>query len=97
MYRDENTGQLQGLSRVRSITQDDAHVFCRLDQVKDEARAIANIITKFYEAFGMPLKAQSEYEEELENLNIDAAVAQAKANRSLDVAQAGAMKAGLAA
>jgi threonyl-tRNA synthetase len=58
VYRDENTGQLQGLSRVRSITQDDAHVFCRLDQVKDEARAIANIITKFYEAFGMPLKAR---------------------------------------
>lgn len=58
VYRDENTGQLQGLSRVRSITQDDAHVFCRLDQVKDEARAIANIITKFYEAFQMPLKAR---------------------------------------
>ena len=58
MYRDENTGQLQGLSRVRSITQDDAHVFCRLDQVKDEARAMANIITKFYEAFQMPLKAR---------------------------------------
>src|SRR3989338_4499282 len=58
VYRDENTGQLQGLSRVRSITKDDAHVFCRLDQVKDEARAIANIITKFYEAFQMPLKAR---------------------------------------
>lgn len=58
VYRDENTGQLQGLSRVRSITQDDAHVFCRLDQVKDESRAIVNIITKFYEAFHMPLKAR---------------------------------------
>lgn len=56
VYRDENTGQLQGLSRVRSITQDDAHVFCRMDQVKDEAKAIYDIITKFYAAFNMPLR-----------------------------------------
>lgn len=55
VYRDENTGQLAGLTRVRSITQDDAHIFCRLDQVKDEARAIYEIITKFYQAFNMPL------------------------------------------
>lgn len=55
VYRDENTGQLQGLSRVRSITQDDAHVFCRMDQVKEEAMAIYEIIKKFYDAFDMPL------------------------------------------
>lgn len=42
-------------------------------------------------------QAQTEYAEELENLNIDAAVAQAKANRALDVVQVNAMKAGLAA
>lgn len=53
VYRDENTGQLQGLTRVRSITQDDAHVFCRRDQVKDEVLAIYRIAEKFYEAFGM--------------------------------------------
>lgn len=56
VYRDENTGQLQGLTRVRSITQDDAHVFCRPDQVKEEVLAIYDIITKFYAAFGMTLK-----------------------------------------
>ncbi|HRH32233.1 MAG TPA: threonine--tRNA ligase, partial [bacterium] len=56
VYRDENTGQLQGLSRVRSITQDDAHVFCRMDQVKQEALAIYDIITRFYKAFDMPLR-----------------------------------------
>lgn len=56
VYRDENTGQLAGLTRVRSITQDDAHIFCRLDQVKQEALGIYEIITKFYEAFGMPLR-----------------------------------------
>jgi threonyl-tRNA synthetase len=58
VYRDENTGQLQGLSRVRSITQDDAHVFCRLDQIKDEANKIHDIIDKFYKPFDMPLKAR---------------------------------------
>lgn len=58
VYRDENTGQLAGLTRVRSITQDDAHLFCALEQVKDEARGIYEIITKFYEAFGMPLSVR---------------------------------------
>lgn len=56
VYRDENTGQLAGLSRVRSITQDDAHIFCTPDQVKDEALKIYDIITKFYTAFDMPLR-----------------------------------------
>ena len=36
VYRDEQSGELGGLTRVRSITQDDAHVFCRYSQVKDE-------------------------------------------------------------
>lgn len=55
VYRDENSGQLQGLTRVRSITQDDAHVFCRIDQIEEEAKAIYHIIQQFYAAFGMPL------------------------------------------
>ncbi|MFA5935425.1 MAG: threonine--tRNA ligase [Patescibacteria group bacterium] len=58
VYRDENTGQLQGLSRVRSITQDDAHVFCRPDQVHDEALGMYRIIEGFYAAFGMPLRVR---------------------------------------
>lgn len=56
IYRDENTGQLQGLTRVRNITQDDAHVFCRPDQIKEEALKIYDIITKFYQPFGMGLR-----------------------------------------
>lgn len=56
VYRDENTGQLQGLTRVRSITQDDAHVFCRLDQVEDEVLSIYRIIEAFYKAFDMPIE-----------------------------------------
>lgn len=56
VYRDENTGQLAGLSRVRSITQDDAHIFCTLEQVKEEALKIHDIITAFYAMFDMPLR-----------------------------------------
>ncbi|MCE9586595.1 threonine--tRNA ligase [Candidatus Uhrbacteria bacterium] len=53
VYRDENTGQLQGLTRVRSITQDDAHVFCRPEQVMEEALAMYRIAEEFYAGFGM--------------------------------------------
>ncbi len=56
VYRDENTGQLQGLSRVRSITQDDAHVFCMMEQVEEEVKIVQEVIRKFYEGFGMPLR-----------------------------------------
>ncbi len=56
VYRDEQTGELGGLSRVRSITQDDAHVFCRYSQVKEEARKLWDIIERFYSAFDIPLK-----------------------------------------
>lgn len=52
VYRDEQTGELHGLSRVRSITQDDAHVFCREVQVKEEFLKIWDIIETFYKAVG---------------------------------------------
>lgn len=52
VYRDEQTGELAGLSRVRAITQDDAHVFCRESQVEHEIRAIWDIVSKFYHAVG---------------------------------------------
>jgi threonyl-tRNA synthetase len=56
VYRDEQTGELSGLTRVRSITQDDAHVFCRFNQVEEEVEKIWDIITVFYETFGFTLK-----------------------------------------
>lgn len=56
VYRDEQTGELGGLTRVRSITQDDAHVFCRLNQTGDEIRKIYNIVKTFYSSFGFILK-----------------------------------------
>lgn len=52
VYRDEQSGELAGLSRVLSITQDDAHVFCRESQLKEEMNNIWNLIEKFYTAFG---------------------------------------------
>ncbi len=56
VYRDEQSGEMSGLSRVRSITQDDAHVFCRPDQVKEEMMQIWHIITAFYSVVGFSLR-----------------------------------------
>ncbi len=52
VYRDEQSGELGGLTRVLSITQDDAHVFCRENQVKEEFDRVWDIITTFYGTFG---------------------------------------------
>jgi len=52
VYRDEQSGELAGLSRVLSITQDDAHVFCRENQIEQEVFAIWDVIDKFYKTFG---------------------------------------------
>lgn len=53
VYRDEKTGQLSGLTRVRSITQDDGHLFCRVGQIKDEVSTIVSIIKSFYTTMGL--------------------------------------------
>lgn len=52
VYRDEQSGELGGLSRVRGITQDDAHIFCRASQVEEEALKIWEIVETFYGALG---------------------------------------------
>lgn len=57
-YRDEKTGELGGLTRVRSLTQDDAHVFCRPDQIEQEFENIMNMIKSLYGALGMEFKAR---------------------------------------
>ncbi len=59
MYRDEKPGQLLGLSRVRSISVDDAHIFCTPDQIKDEVRNIVKTIEEFYSALGMYKKGET--------------------------------------
>lgn len=58
VYRDEKKGELGGLSRVRSITQDDSHVFCRPDQIEDEYRAIMDMVIAFYKTMGMQFRAR---------------------------------------
>ena len=58
VYRDEQTGELSGLSRVRSITQDDAHVFCRQNKLQGEILKIWDIIDEFYSSFGFTLEVR---------------------------------------
>lgn len=52
-YRDEQPGELLGLSRVRSLTQDDGHIFCTPDQVLQESRNLVKVIREFYTKLGM--------------------------------------------
>lgn len=53
VYRDEKTWQLSWLTRVRAITQDDGHLFCRINQIQEEVWTIVSIIKKFYETMWM--------------------------------------------
>lgn len=53
VYRDEKSGQLGGLTRVRSITQDDGHLFCRVSQISQEIKIIVDVIKEFYTTMGM--------------------------------------------
>lgn len=55
VYRDEQSGELSGLARVLSITQDDAHVFCRESQIEEEVGKVWDIISTFYSTFGFTL------------------------------------------
>ncbi len=53
VYRDEQAGELIGLGRVRSITQDDGHVFCTIDQIDQEVENIVKVIQEFYTSLEM--------------------------------------------
>jgi threonyl-tRNA synthetase len=66
VYRDEQSGELGGLTRVLSITQDDSHVFCRHSQVKDEFFRIWDIIDTFYGTFGFDLRVRLSFHEPTE-------------------------------
>ena len=52
VYRYEQSGELHGLTRVRSFTQDDAHHFCRQDQLRDEFKSIIDLILYIYKIVG---------------------------------------------
>lgn len=57
-HRHELRGALHGLFRVRSFTQDDAHLFVRPDQITEEVTNVAHLITDYYKQFGFPFKVE---------------------------------------
>ncbi|HLA25994.1 MAG TPA: threonine--tRNA ligase, partial [Patescibacteria group bacterium] len=58
VYRDEQSGELGGISRVRCITQDDSHIFCSKNQIEKEIFAIWDIIKQFYSTFDFDLRVR---------------------------------------
>lgn len=55
VHRYEASGELHGIIRTREFTQDDAHIFCTKDQVKEEIKAVMNLCFKFYQKFELNL------------------------------------------
>ncbi len=52
VYRYEQSGELHGLTRVRGFTQDDAHIFCRAEQVKDEFKRVIDLVQYVFRSLG---------------------------------------------
>ena len=63
-YRDEKTGELGGLNRVRSLTQDDSHVFARPDQIEQEIDGLLASARELYETIGMKLRVRLSYRDD---------------------------------
>ena len=63
-YRDEKTGELGGLNRVRSLTQDDSHVFCRPDQIEAEIDGLLASARELYGTIGMNLHVRLSYRDD---------------------------------
>ena len=60
-YRDEKTGELGGLNRVRSLTQDDSHIFCRTDQIENEINNLLSAARELYGSINMKLRVRLSY------------------------------------
>lgn len=63
-YRDEKKGELNGLSRVRAISIDDAHVFCTIDQIEQEFTTIMEMIKEMYSVLGMEFRVRLSFRDE---------------------------------
>ena len=63
-YRDEKTGELGGLNRVRALTQDDSHVFCRQDQIEQEINNLLDCANELYTTVGMNLRVRLSYRDD---------------------------------
>ncbi len=61
VYRYEKKGELSGLTRVRGFTQDDAHIFCRADQVESELKRVIDFILFIFQSFGFDTKLINVY------------------------------------
>ncbi len=64
IYRDEKSGELGGLNRVRSATQDDSHVFCRPDQIEVEIDGLLAAAQELYSAVGLKLRVRLSYRDD---------------------------------
>ncbi|PYN58856.1 MAG: threonine--tRNA ligase [Candidatus Rokuibacteriota bacterium] len=53
LHRNERSGTLTGLFRVRQFTQDDAHIYCRLDQLQDEITSLLELVREWYKTFDL--------------------------------------------
>lgn len=63
-YRDEKTGELGGLNRVRALTQDDSHIFCRKDQIEQEIQQLLSAASELYSQVGMKLTVRLSYRDD---------------------------------
>jgi threonyl-tRNA synthetase len=64
VYRDEKSGELGGLLRVRSVTQDDAHIFCTMEQIDQELFIILDMVKKMYKALDMEFKLRLSFKDQ---------------------------------
>ena len=64
VYRDEKSGELGGLNRVRSATQDDSHVYCRQDQIEAELNSLLAAANELYTTVGMKLRVRLSYRDD---------------------------------
>lgn len=64
VYRYEQSGELNGLSRVRGFTQDDAHIYCTHDQLKDEIKHTIELTQHVFSTFGMPVDIRLSYRDD---------------------------------
>ncbi len=64
MYRDEKSGELHGLSRVRALTQDDSHAFVRQDQIELEMQSIVSMVKQLYMTLEMELDVELSFRDD---------------------------------
>lgn len=64
VYRYEQSGELNGLSRVRGFTQDDAHIYCTVEQLKDEIKQVISLTQYVFATFGMEVSTRLSFRDE---------------------------------